>query len=96
MYRRIMVVTGDQSWSDVPVQYAIALAAETGAELSILMVLAPPLIAGMSDATACTLVVESIMAQSETVLADIVATAEQAGIAYTTHVRSASYPQFLV
>jgi nucleotide-binding universal stress UspA family protein len=87
MYRRIMVVTGDQSWSDVPVKYAIALAAETGAELSILMVLAPPLIAGMSDATACTLVVESIMAQSETVLADIVATAEQAGIAYTTHVR---------
>jgi nucleotide-binding universal stress UspA family protein len=87
MYRRIMVVTGDQSWSDVPVQYAIALAAETGAELSILMVLTPPLIAGMSDATACTLVVESIMAQSETILADIVATAEQAGIAYTTHVR---------
>jgi len=31
--------------------------------------------------------VESIMAQSATVLADIVATAEQAGIAYTTHVR---------
>jgi nucleotide-binding universal stress UspA family protein len=87
MYRRIMVVTGDQAWSDVPVKYAIALAAETGAELSILMVLAPPLIAGMSDATACTLVVESIMAQSETVLADIVAAAEQAGLAYTTHVR---------
>jgi nucleotide-binding universal stress UspA family protein len=41
----------------------------------------------MSDATACTLVVESIMAQSETVLADIVAAAEQAGLAYTTHVR---------
>jgi nucleotide-binding universal stress UspA family protein len=87
MYRRIMVVIGDQAWSDVPVKYAIALATETGAELSILMVLAPPLIAGMSDATACTLVVESIMAQSETVLADIVATAEQAGLAYTTHVR---------
>jgi len=82
-----MVVIGDQAWSDVPVKYAIALATETGAELSILMVLAPPLIAGMSDATACTLVVESIMAQSETVLADIVATAEQAGLAYTTHVR---------
>ena len=68
-------------------EYAIALAAETGAELSILMVLSPPLIAGMSDAMACTLVVESIMAQSATVLADVVAIAEQAGIAYTTHVR---------
>src|SRR5919108_3395012 len=87
MYRRIMVVTGDQSWSDAPVRYAIALAAETGAELSILMVLIPPLIAGMSDATACTLVVESIMAQSEIVLADIAAIAEHAGIAYSTHVR---------
>jgi nucleotide-binding universal stress UspA family protein len=87
MYRRVMVVTGDQSWSDASVRYAIALAAETGAELSILMVLIPPLIASMSDATACTLVVESIMAQGEVVLADIAATAEQAGIAYTTHVR---------
>ena len=87
MYRRIMVVIGDQSWSDAPVKYAMALAAETGAELSIVMVLIPPLIAGMSDVTACTLVVESIMAQSATVLAEIVAVAEQAGIAYTTHVR---------
>jgi len=51
------------------------------------MVLIPPLIAGMSDVTACTLIVESIMAQSEAVLADIAAIAEQAGVAYTTHVR---------
>ncbi len=87
MYRRIMIVTGEQVWSDAPVQYAVALAAETGAELSILMVLIPPLIAGMSDVTACTLIVESIMAQSEAVLADIAAIAEQAGVAYTTHVR---------
>ena len=87
MYRRIMIVTGDQSWSDAPVKYAIALAAETGAELSILMVLIPPLIAGMSDATACTLVVESIIAQSETMLAETTAIAEQVGITYTTHVR---------
>jgi nucleotide-binding universal stress UspA family protein len=74
-------------WSDIPVKYAIALAAETGAELSILMVLTPPLVAGMSDVTACTLIVESIMAQSAAALADIVIMAEQAGIAYTTHVR---------
>ena len=46
MYRRIMVVTGDQAWSNAPVKYATALAAETGAELAILMVLTPPLIAG--------------------------------------------------
>jgi nucleotide-binding universal stress UspA family protein len=87
MYRRIMVVTGDQTWSDVPIKYAIALAAETGAELSILMVLMPPLLTGMSDVTTCTLVAESIMAQSQIALADIAAIAEPAGIAYTTHVR---------
>jgi nucleotide-binding universal stress UspA family protein len=82
-----MVVTSDQLWSDVPVKYAIALAAETGAELSILMVLMPPFLAGMSDVMTCTLVVENIMAQSQTTLADIAAIAEPAGIAYTTHVR---------
>src|SRR5262245_14910268 len=87
MYRRIMVVTGDQLWNDAPVEYAIALAAETGAELSLLMILSPPLIAGMADVVACTLVVESIIAESETVLADIAAIAEQAGIVYTTRVR---------
>ena len=87
MYRRIMVVTGDQLWNDAPVKYAMALAVETGAELSLLMILSPPLIAGMADVMACTLVVESIMAESETVLADIAAIAEQAGIAYTTRVR---------
>jgi hypothetical protein len=78
-----MIVIGDQSCSDVPVKYAIALAAEAGAELSILMVLMPPLLAGMSDVTACTLVVESIMAQSQITLADIATIAEPAGITYT-------------
>jgi nucleotide-binding universal stress UspA family protein len=82
-----MVVTGDQLWDDAPVNYAIALAAETGAEVSLLMLLSPPLMAGMADIMACTLVVESIMAESEAVLADIAARAEQAGIAYTTRVR---------
>ena len=87
MYRRILVVTGDQAWSDAPVQYAIALAAETGAELSILMVLMPPLIAGTADVMACTLLVESAIAQSKSRLIDIVGAAEQAGVASTTHVR---------
>jgi len=87
MYRRILVVTGDQWRSDTPVTYAMALAAETGAELSLLMCLSPPLMAGMADVMACTLVVESIMAESATVLADIAARAEQEGIAYTTRVR---------
>jgi nucleotide-binding universal stress UspA family protein len=82
-----MVVISDQAWSDIPAKHAIALAAETGADLSILMVLTPPLIAGMSDVTACTLLVESIMDQSAAALADIVGMAEQAGIAYTSHVR---------
>ena len=87
MYRHIMVVTGDQLWNDPPVKYAMTLAAETEAELALLMILSPPLIAGMADAMACTLAVESIVSESEIVLADIAARAEQAGIAYTTRVR---------
>lgn len=87
MYSRILVVTGDQPWEDAPVEYAIALAADTGAELSILTVLLLPLIAGMPDVMACTLVVESAMAQSAVVLAQAAAAAEQAGVSYTTRVR---------
>ena len=87
MYRRMLVVTGDQSWSAAPVQYAIALAAETGAELAILMALMPPLIAGTADIMACTLIVERMVAESESMLADLVVAAEQAGVSSTTHVR---------
>jgi hypothetical protein len=42
MYHRIFVVTGDQPESNAPVEYALALAAATGAELSILTVFLPP------------------------------------------------------
>lgn len=87
MYRRILVVIGDQSWDDTPVEYAIALAAETGAELSILTVPLLPLIAGMPDVMACMLALESAVAQSEVMLADAAAAAEQAGVSYTTRVR---------
>jgi len=88
MYRRILVVTGDQPWVDAPVEYAIALAVHTGAELSLLTVLIPPLIAGMPDVPYCSpVVLESIVEQSEAVWASAVALAEQAGVEYTRHVR---------
>jgi nucleotide-binding universal stress UspA family protein len=88
MYRRILVVTGDQPWIDAPVEYAIALAAHTRAELSILTVLTPPLIAGMPETTGCfPLVLESLVAQSEIILASAATTAEQAGVSYTMQVR---------
>ena len=70
MYRRIVVVTSDQPWVDAPVAYAIALAAHTGAELSILTVLTPPLIAGTPETTGCfPLVLESLVVQREVILA---------------------------
>src|SRR5687768_465688 len=70
MYRRILVVTGDQPGGDAPVEYAIALAVHTGAELSLLTVLIPPLIAGMPDVPYCSpLVLESIVEQGEAVWA---------------------------
>jgi len=86
MYKRILVVTGDQSY-DAPVEYAIALAADTGAELSILTVLSLPLIAGMPDGTACMLAMESVVAQSQDIRAAAAAAAEQAGVSYTTWAR---------
>jgi nucleotide-binding universal stress UspA family protein len=42
MYHRILVVAGDQPGNNAAVGYAVALAATTGAELSILTVLLPP------------------------------------------------------
>jgi nucleotide-binding universal stress UspA family protein len=88
MYRHILVVTGDQPWVDAPIEYAIALAADTGAELSILTVLLPPLIVGLPDVTCCSpLVLDSVVAQHQTVLESAAALAEQAGVVYTTHVR---------
>lgn len=87
MDSRIVVVTGAQPWKNAPVEYAIALAADTRAELSILTVLFLPLIASTPDVTACTLVVESVIAQSAVVLAQTAAAAEHAGVSYTTRVR---------
>jgi nucleotide-binding universal stress UspA family protein len=88
MYKRILVVIGDQPWVDASVEYAIALATETGAALSILTVLMPPLIVGMPDVTgSCPLVLENVVAQSQAALAGVTALAEQAGVAHTFHVR---------
>jgi nucleotide-binding universal stress UspA family protein len=86
MYKRMLVVTGDQV-CDAPVEYAIALAAATGAELSILTVLSLPLIAGMPDGTACMLAMENVVAQSQDIRAAAAAAAEQAGVSYTTWAR---------
>jgi len=86
MYKRILVVRGDQSGA-APVEYAIALAADTVAELSILTVLGLPLIAGMPDGTACMLAMESVVAQSQDIRAAATAAAEQAGVSYTTWAR---------
>jgi nucleotide-binding universal stress UspA family protein len=56
--------------------------------LSILTVLIPPLIAGMPETTGCfPLVLESLVAQSEVMLASAATMAEQAGVSYTMQVR---------
>jgi nucleotide-binding universal stress UspA family protein len=88
MYKRILAVSDGQPWIDASVEYALALAAETGAELSLLSVPLPPVMAGMPDLSMCSAVVlESIVAESETVLASIVAAAEQAEVPCTVHIR---------
>jgi nucleotide-binding universal stress UspA family protein len=88
MYRRILVVTGDQPWVDTSVEYAITLAAETGAELSILTVPLLPLLTGMPDCTWCSpLVLENVVVQRQIVLNAAATMAEQAGVSYSMHIR---------
>jgi nucleotide-binding universal stress UspA family protein len=56
--------------------------------LSILTVFIPPLVAGITEGTACSaLVFESVMAQSKAILAGAAAAAEQADVSYTTQIR---------
>lgn len=93
MYERILVVTSDQRWVDPAVAYAIALAANTGAALSILTVLMPPIAAGMPDVTACSsMVLESVARQSQAILGCAAAAAAQAGVSCHTQLRWGNVP----
>ena len=87
MYERILVATGGSPWSDAAVDYAIAFATRTGAELHILTVLladlgayASPDMMGGSE-----LVVDIIERDGQVLLEQTAARATSAGVVHATH-----------
>ncbi len=97
MYRHILVATGGSPWSEAAVDYAIAFAARTGAELRLLTVLtveasyAMPDVAGSSE-----LVLESIEREGEALLAQAAAQAIQAGVMHTAQYAWGNVPQTIL
>jgi len=97
MYKRIIVAVGDYPELDTAVDYAIALAADSDAELWLLRVLTVPLIFGAPDMVTCShLALENVMGAHAYVLACAAAAAVEAGVSYTTTSRWGAIPDLLV
>jgi nucleotide-binding universal stress UspA family protein len=97
MYKRIVVAVGDYPELDTAVAYAIALAADTDAELWLLRVLTVPLIFGAPDMVTCShLAMDNVMEAHAYVLDRAAAAAEEAGISYTTTSRWGAIPDLLM
>jgi nucleotide-binding universal stress UspA family protein len=81
MYTRILVATGGSPWSDAAAAYAIALAAQMGADLCILTVLNVSGVYAMPDVMASSeLLMESVEQQGQEMLAHTAAHAINAGV----------------
>ena len=97
MYKRIVVAVGDYPELDTAVAYAIALAADTDAELWLLRVFTVPLIFGAPDMVTCShLAMENVMEAHAHLLACAVAAAEEVGVSYTTTSRWGAIPDILM
>ena len=81
MYTRILIATGGSPWSDAAAVYAIALAAQMGADLCILTVLNVSGVYAMPDVMASSeLLMESVEQQGQEMLAHTAARAIHAGV----------------
>jgi len=97
MYKRIIVAVGDYPELDIALDYAIALAADTDAELWLLRVCTVPLIFGAPDMVTCShLAMKDIMEAHAYVLDCAAAAAEEAGVSYTTTSRWGAIPDILM
>jgi nucleotide-binding universal stress UspA family protein len=97
MYKRVLVAVGDYPEADKPLEYAIALAVHTDAELCLLRVLTVPIVSGSPDMVACsTLAMESLMEANEHVLAYAVEAAAQAHVPYIALLRWGAIPHAIV
>ena len=97
MYKRILVAVGDYPELDIAVDYAIALAADTDAELWLLRVCTVPLVFGAPDMITCShRAMEGVMEAHAYVLDCAAAAAEEAGVSYTTTSRWGAIPDMLM
>ena len=97
MYKRVLVAVGDDPQVDIPLEYAVALAAHTDAELCLLRVLTVPIVSGSPDMVACsTLAMESLMEANEHVLAYAGQAAAEAHVPYIAMLRWGAIPNAIM
>jgi len=97
MYKRILVPVGHHLQSDLPVEYAVALAAFTGAELCFLQVLTLTVFASALYMEECTKpVIEGVIEASKHTCAFAIAAAEAVGVSYSVMLRWGALPDLIV
>lgn len=97
MYRNVLVAIGGSPWSDAALSYAIALAVPTGADLTILTVLASPVAYTMPDVMASSeLLMESIERQGQDLIGQASAKAEAAEVPHNAVAKWGSVPETIL
>lgn len=97
MYRNVLVAIGGSPWSDAALSYAISLVAASGADLTILTVLASPVAYTMPDVMSSSeLLMESIERQGHELIAQAAARAEAAEVPYNAVAKWGSVPETIL
>ena len=97
MYRNVLVAIGGSPWSDAALSYAISLVAATGADLTILTVLASPVAYTMPDVMSSSeLLMESIERQGHELIAQASARADAAEVSHHAVAKWGSVPETIL
>ena len=97
MYRNVLVAIGGSPWSDAALSYAISLVAATGADLTILTVLASPVAYTMPDVMSSSeLLMESIERQGHELIAQASARADAAEVPHSAVAKWGSVPETIL
>ena len=97
MYRNVLVAIGGSPWSDAALSYAISLVAATGADLTILTVLASPVAYTMPDVMSSSeLLMESIERQGHELIAQASARADAAEVPHNAVAKWGSVPETIL
>ena len=97
MYRNVLVAIGGSPWSDAALSYAVSLVAATGADLTILTVLASPVAYTMPDVMSSSeLLMESIERQGHELIAQAAARADAAEVPHNAVAKWGSVPETIL